>query len=31
LGGHAQRAKDLLTQADEEIRQAANVANSHDR
>jgi len=31
LGGHAQRAKDLLTQADAEIRQAANVANSNDR
>jgi hypothetical protein len=28
LGGHAQRAKDLLTQADAEIRLAANVANS---
>ena len=27
LGGHAQRAKDLLTQADREIRLAANVAN----
>lgn len=27
LGGHAQRAKDLLRQADEEIRLAANVAN----
>ena len=27
LGGHAQRAKDLLTQADEELRQAADVAN----
>jgi len=27
LGGHAQRAKDLLTQADEELRLAANVAN----
>ncbi len=31
LGGHAQRAKDLLTQADEELRLAANVANSKDR
>ncbi len=31
LGGHAQRAKDLLSQADAEIRQAANVANSNDR
>lgn len=29
LGGHAQRAKDLLTQADHEIRLAANVANEH--
>ncbi len=29
LGGHAGRAKDLLAQADEELRQAANVANSH--
>jgi hypothetical protein len=28
LGGHAQRAKDLLAQADVEIRLAANVANS---
>jgi hypothetical protein len=31
LGGHAQRAKDLLTQADAEIRQAANVANEDRR
>ena len=31
LGGHAQRAKDLLTQADQEIRLAANVANSEGR
>jgi hypothetical protein len=31
LGGHAQKAKDLLSQADVEIRLAANVANSHDR
>jgi hypothetical protein len=31
LGGHAQRAKDLLTQADAEIRSAANVANSNRR
>ncbi len=30
LGGHAQRAKDLLTQADSEIRQAANVANENE-
>jgi hypothetical protein len=31
LGGHAQRAKDLLMQADEELRQAANVSNSEGR
>jgi hypothetical protein len=31
LGGHAQRAKDLLTQADGEIRLAANVANENRR
>lgn len=31
LGGHAGRAKDLLSQADEELRLAANVANSHER
>jgi hypothetical protein len=31
LGGHAQRAKDLLSQADGEIRLAANVANEHHR
>jgi len=31
LGGHAGRAKDLLVQADEELRLAANVANSHQR
>jgi hypothetical protein len=31
LGGHAQRAKDLLTQADEEIRLAANVSNAEGR
>jgi hypothetical protein len=30
LGGHAQRAKDLLTQADMEIRLAANVANENE-
>jgi hypothetical protein len=29
LGGHAQRAKDLLSQANEEIRLAADVANQH--
>jgi hypothetical protein len=28
LGGHAQRAKDLLIQADAELRQAANVSNA---
>jgi hypothetical protein len=27
LGGHAQRAKDLLSQADQEVRLAANAAN----
>ena len=31
LGGHAQRAKDYLTQANEELRFAANVANSEGR
>jgi hypothetical protein len=31
LGGHAQRAKDLLSQADYELRQAANVSNSEGR
>jgi len=31
LGGHAQRAKELLTEADQEIRLAANVANSEGR
>jgi hypothetical protein len=31
LGGHAQKAKNLLTQADAEIRLAANVANSNER
>src|SRR5271165_2797194 len=31
LGGHAGRAKDLLMQADEELRLAADVANSHER
>jgi hypothetical protein len=29
LGGHAQKAKDFLTQADAELRLAANVANDH--
>jgi hypothetical protein len=31
LGGHAGRAKDLLVQADEELRLAANSANQHER
>lgn len=31
LGGHAQRAKELLIQADIELRQAANVANAEGR
>ncbi len=31
LGDHAQRAKDLLAQADREIRQAANVSNAEGR
>ncbi|CAN5703281.1 hypothetical protein BH10ACI4_BH10ACI4_08200 [soil metagenome] len=31
LGGHAQRAKDLLSQADAELRLAANVANENRR
>jgi hypothetical protein len=31
LGGHAQRAKELLIQADMELRLAANVANSEGR
>lgn len=31
LGGHAGRAKELLVQADEELRLAADVANSHER
>jgi hypothetical protein len=29
LGGHAGRAKELLSQASEEIRLAADAANSH--
>ncbi len=29
LGGHAQKAKDFLVQADQELREAANYANSH--
>jgi hypothetical protein len=31
LGGHAQRAKELLIQADAELRQAANVSNAEGR
>ena len=31
LGGHAQRAKELLIQADEELRLAANVSNAEGR
>ena len=31
LGGHAGRAKELLTQADEELKLAAITANSHER
>ncbi len=31
LGGHAQRAKDYLLQANEELRLAANVSNSEGR
>ncbi len=31
LGGHAQRAKDLINQADAELRQAANVSNREGR
>ena len=30
LGGHAARAKELLREADHELRMAANVANSHE-
>lgn len=29
LGGHAQKAKELLIQADIELRKAANVSNEH--
>jgi hypothetical protein len=29
LGGHAQRAKELLSQANQELRIAADVANEH--
>jgi hypothetical protein len=31
LGGHASSAKDLLTRASQELRYAADTANSHDR
>jgi hypothetical protein len=31
LGGHAQRAKDLLVQADAELRLAANTSNAEGR
>ncbi len=31
LGGHAQKAKDLLSQADAELRLAANVSNANGR
>ena len=31
LGGHAQRAKDYLVQADSELRAAANVSNQEGR
>lgn len=31
LGGHAGRAKDLLVQADQELKLAAETANSHER
>jgi hypothetical protein len=31
LGGHAQRAKDLLSEASEELRLAANVSNQEGR
>lgn len=31
LGGHAARAKELISQADYEIRQAANVSNREGR
>jgi hypothetical protein len=31
LGGHAARAKQLLSQADYELRQAANVSNEEGR
>jgi hypothetical protein len=31
LGGHAQKAKDFLVQADQELRLAADVSNSEGR
>jgi len=31
LGGHAARAKELLSEANEELRMAADVANGHGR
>ena len=31
LGGHAQKAKELLAQADAELRLAANVSNAEGR
>lgn len=31
LGGHAGRARQLLIQADQELRQAANAANNNGR
>ena len=31
LGGHAQRAKELLIEADVELRKAANVSNAEGR
>jgi hypothetical protein len=31
LGGHAGRAKELLVQADQELKLAAETANSHER
>lgn len=31
LGGHAQRAKELLSEANEELRLAADTANQHDQ
>jgi hypothetical protein len=31
LGGHAARAKELLREANDELRMAADVANEHER